>query len=143
MNSMFPIVFPIFGKIPAIIEGAWIGFEISDRAEPPCPTLLNEDHSLLVAPVLAAGERRDGLREYLPAGMAKGVDRGVYDRLRGEGLVTFVPELDLPDGFQLFFRGKITYHGPFTVGHETGALWFNLAGGQFVQRGGNEYNYSR
>ena len=48
-----------FGNIPAIIEGAWIGFEFSNAGAPPSPPLLNEDNSLLASPILAAGDRRD------------------------------------------------------------------------------------
>ncbi len=58
------------------------------------------------------------------------------------GQITFIPQLDIPQSSDLFFRVKIAYHGPFTVGHETGALWLNL-NGQFVLRGGADYNYNR
>ena len=36
-----------YGKMPAIIEAPHIGFEISDRGEPPIPVLLFDGHSLL------------------------------------------------------------------------------------------------
>lgn len=132
-----------FGKIPAIIDGAWIGFAWSDQGEPDVPTLLNEDHSLLRSPILAAGERRDNLAEFLPAGLSEG-SAGIIVSLIG-GQERDIPKLNLAQNLQLFFRAIIRYHGPFTEDHVTEAEWLNIcvSTGEFALRGGAKYNYNR
>jgi len=61
-----------YGKMPAIIEGAWIDFVTDNAGKPPSPTLLWEGHSLLVSPILQPGEKRERIKEYTPAGMTDG-----------------------------------------------------------------------
>lgn len=133
-----------YGKMPAIIEGAYIGFAFSDKAEPPLPTLMGDDHSLMTAPILQVGEKREKIREYVPIGMTTGefqIDvtmNDPFEKTGGEG-----PVFDVPAGSDVFFRAVVEYRGPSTAGHSTGALWLaNYPGaGQLAQRGGEEYNY--
>jgi hypothetical protein len=133
-----------YGKMPAIIEGAYIGFVFSDRAAPPAPPLMEDSHTLMTAPILQAGERRDKIREYLPTGSTTGavfVDvrfQRPSERTRAVG-----PVFDVPEGNDYFFRAIIEYRGPSSQGHSTGALWLTNypASGQLAQRGGDEYNY--
>jgi hypothetical protein len=55
-----------------------------------------------------------------------------------------IPVFNVPAEFDIFFRAVIRYHGPFSGGHETGAMWlYDTATTQFVIRGGEDYNYSR
>jgi hypothetical protein len=42
-----------YGKMPAIIEGAWIDFVTDNEGKPPSPTLLEEGHTLLASPNLS------------------------------------------------------------------------------------------
>jgi hypothetical protein len=139
-----------FGKMPAIIEAPHIGFEISDRGEPPIPTRLHDGHRLISSPILQAGDRREEIREYFPVGMTgEGVAviftvgeqiSGTEPDLRP---CAEVPEFTVPDGFDIFFRAVIRYRGPFSQGHETGALWLYMGDPsfEFAVRGGDEYNY--
>jgi hypothetical protein len=133
-----------FGKSPAIITGAWVGFEFSDRAEPSRPTLLDEQHILLRSPVLAAGEIRTTIRAYLPRGMAS-KDSGVIVapvEETGESAVIWNPRLTLPPNNQLFFIAAIDYDSPFVHDLGTSALWLNSEG-TFVQRPNETHTYSR
>jgi hypothetical protein len=131
-----------YGKMPAIIEGAWIDFVIDNKGEPPIPPLLYDGHSLLSSPILQSGERRENICAYAPLGMAKetlAVNINVKT-----GAETACPDFNIPDGFDVFFRATISYHGPSSKGHETGALWlFNPGSFEFAQRGGEEYNYTK
>ncbi len=136
-----------YGKMPAIIEQAWIGFVFSDRGEPPAPPELWDDHELVTAAILPVGERREKIKEYLPGGMA-GEDmlvrlRGPEDFKRGRD-TTFAPVFNVPKGSDVFFRAIIKYRGPSTAAHITEALWlFNEGSLQFMQRGGETYNYAK
>ncbi len=61
-----------------------------------------------------------------------------------EGTDGAIPTFNIPEGFDVFFRAIIRYRGPFSGGHETGALWlYNPATFEFALRGGEEYNYTR
>jgi hypothetical protein len=151
-----------YGKMPAIIEAPHIGFVISERGEPPTPTLMFDGHSLMNSPILQAGEQRKKIREYFPAGMVgediiARVDRvvraadiepsrvllGASDGL-DEISSDIVPTFNIPDGFDLFFRAVIRYRGPSTAGHETGAVWLYYPDTfEFAVRGGEEHNYVR
>lgn len=145
-----------YGKMPAIIEAPHIGFEISERAEPPMPPLLHDAHNLMATPILQAGEVRKKIRCYLPTGMVGEDINAVIDTVRardidpntliGDGVVeevqTVMPTFTFEDGFDLFFRAVISYRGPFTRGHETGAVWLYSPGTfEFAVRGGEEHNY--
>jgi hypothetical protein len=146
-----------YGKMPAIIDGPHIGFDISERAEPPMPPLLHDAHSLMASPILQAGEVRRNIRAYFPAGMV-GPDITVkIEEIRAADIdpneifsgpekdeppATVFPTVNAPDGFDVFFRAVIRYRGPFTKGHETGAVWlYNPGNFEFVVRGGEEHNY--
>ncbi len=48
-----------------------------------------------------------------------------------------------PTGFDAFLRIMINYRGPTSGGHETGALWMYQSPFDFLNRGGEEYNYTR
>lgn len=149
-----------YGKMPAIIEAPHIGFDISDRGEPPMPPLLHDGHSLMASPILQAGEQRKKIRAYFPNGMV-GPDINVRVQtilaadiepnaiLYGhpalgseEPAETVSPTFNIPEGFDMFFRTFIRYRGPFTTGHETGAVWlYNPGMFEFAVRGGVEHNY--
>jgi hypothetical protein len=131
-----------YGKMPAIIEGAWIDFVPDNKGEPPIPTLLDESHSLLSSPIFQAGERRDNIRAYVPFGMIGG-SCGVIINTK-TGVEAVCPNFIVSEGFDMYFRGTISYRGPSSEGHETGALWlYNPSTFEFAQRGGNEYNYTK
>ena len=90
---------------------------------------------------MQSGEQREKIREYLPAGMV-GEDVIVKIERRGPGEGEVSPTFTIPDGFDVFFRAVIRYRGPFSVGHETGAMWlYNAATFEFMVRGGDDYNY--
>jgi len=127
-----------YGKMPAIIEGAWIDFVLGVAGVPQTPTLLENDHSLLVAPIIQAGEKRL-LRAYLPENM---IDKegASFVVIKGTDDLLQIPELAIPKDHDVFFRAIVSYRSPTSLGHETGALWLFM-GGQLVQRGGEEYNY--
>jgi hypothetical protein len=146
-----------YGKMPAIIEGPHIGFDISERAEPPMPPLLHDAHGLMASPILQAGEVRRNIRAYFPAGMVgpditveiedvRAADIDPNEIFSGpekdEPPQTVFPTVNVPDGFDVFFRAVIRYRGPFTSGHETGAVWlYNPGNFEFAVRGGDKHNY--
>ena len=134
-----------YGKMPAIIEGAYISFVFSDKGVPPLPTLMADSHVLLTAPILQVGEKREKIREYVPTGMTTGdIEIDVTDADDPFGKTGAIgPVFDVPKGNDVFFRAIIEYRGPSSHGHSTGALWLANypANGQFAQRGGDEYNY--
>ena len=132
-----------YGKMPAIIEAPHIGFEIDNGGQPPIPTLVADDHALLVSPILQSGEVRTGFREYFPPQMVgENIAFRQVPAAEGFTLVAF-PDLQAPAGFDIFFRAVIRYRGPVSRGHETSALWLvnYPSEGQLAQRGGDEYNY--
>ena len=59
-----------YGKTPAIIENVRAGFSIS-KSYPDGPTRVDETHSLLISPILEAGEKREKLLEMFPSGMER------------------------------------------------------------------------
>lgn len=134
-----------YGKMPAIIEGAYIGFEFSDRGAPPRPSLMEDSHALMTAPILQAGEKREKIREYVPSGMTNDiVETDVSPDDPSARTPKFAPPgFNVPAGNDVFFRTIIEYRGPFSRNHSTGSLWLANypAAGQLAQRGGDEYNY--
>jgi hypothetical protein len=146
-----------YGKMPAIIEAPHIGFDISERAEPPLPPLLHDSHRLMVSPILQAGEQRKKIRAYFPAGMVGPDIHGIVQVVTAadidpqailsdaeEVTENVVPNINIPDGFDIFFRAVIRYRGPLTAGHETAAVWLYYPGTfEFAVRGGVEHNYVR
>jgi hypothetical protein len=133
-----------YGKMPAILNEAAIGFEISDNGQPPFPLAIMEDHSLFIAPILAAGEART-LREYFPLQEAE--DGSISFRTSqtesGEPTLLPIPPYQSPEGFDTFFRVAIKYRGPQSCGHETAAVWLCQPSFDFVLRGGEAYNFNR
>jgi hypothetical protein len=144
-----------YGKMPAIIEAPHIGFDISDRAEPPMPPLLHDSHNLMASPILQAGEQRKNIRAYFPAGMVGPEINVIVEAVRAadvepnsilsgaeEPPETVFPTFNIPEGFDIFFRALIRYRGPLSAAHETGAVWlYNPGTFEFVIRGGEEHNY--
>ena len=54
----------------------------------------------------------------------------------------FFPNITQANHFETFLRAVVYYRGPFSSGHETGALWWvHNARHELVIRGGDEYNY--
>jgi hypothetical protein len=107
-----------YGKIPAIIKYAQAGMTIG--ATPDSPNRLHEGHTLIAAPILAAGEVRQKIPEqYIWAGGSE------FDQ---DGYV--IPTI--PPGSVLFLWIIVTYRGPFTDQHETRACWmYNESTGRF------------
>src|SRR5262249_36392494 len=101
-----------YGKLPAIIEGAWIDWVISDKAEPPSPPLLEDGHTLMTAPIFGAGEKRESLKGYIPQGMSTGEIVARIDNTPSK-TVAVAPVFDVPEGFDVYFRAVIKYRGPF------------------------------
>jgi hypothetical protein len=132
-----------YGKMPAIIDGAFIGFVFSDTVEPPSAPLMEDSHTLLASPILQSGEKRENIIEYLPIGM---ITPDINVEVRDDSKPGFMtPIFDVPKGSDVFFRATIEYHGPSSEGHETSALWLvnYPSPGQLAQRGGDKYNYTR
>jgi hypothetical protein len=133
-----------YGKMPAIIEQANTGFEVSNRGEPPFPLECAEDHSLVIAPILAAGEPR-ALVEFFP--LQESPDGSVeFDIIvnpaDGEQTLRARPPVQM-EGHDTFFRVIIRYRGPQSRDHETAACWLYLPSRDFVLRGGEPYNHNR
>jgi hypothetical protein len=86
-----------FGKIPALVEAARIGFVFEDSdANPQIPTFVSDDNSLVTAPVLQPGEERNFF-EWLPE--------------NPNGEIIFHPihvgTLDLPTSWAMATTGKV------------------------------------
>ena len=131
-----------YGKMPAIIEYPRIGFVFSDTSGfPQQPLYPNEDHSLVAAPIMRPGEERR-IREYFPENHERPVAFHIINEGTTDQKLVAIPSVDLPNGLMLFFRVVISYRGPCSKGHETGANWLYREPWNFVVRG-DEYNYTR
>lgn len=130
-----------FGKMPAIIEHARLGFVISDCAEPSIPLFAGDDHDLVVSPILQAGERRI-IKEAFPNVEDGSVSFRVLQSHSGE-ILESTPAYEPPPNFDSFFRIVINYRGPNTKAHESCALWLYQPPFDFLNRGGEEYNYTK
>jgi hypothetical protein len=115
------------GKIPAIIEN--LRSNLSVFTDPLDPLAADYNHPLVIAPVLAAGEKRADIP----------VDIGWNDMGTNEYGNT-VPNFG---GQTLFLRVAIAYRGPFTRGHETSiGLRYDERTHRFVEfHTGEKYNY--
>jgi hypothetical protein len=130
-----------YGKMPAIIEFPRVGFVFENaRGDPQEPPLVSEDHSLIATEILKAGEERV-LREYFP-------DNQIGERrfrVLNEGTeyqtIHPIPPTEIGEDHMLFFRAVITYRGPVSTGHETGANWIYREPLDLVSRL-DEYNYT-
>lgn len=132
-----------YGKMPAIIDSAYVGFEISEKAEPPFPLEVSGDHSLAVSPILQGGERRT-LKEYFPTQLDADVGATFRVLPSPEGdILEAVPDFKTDPGFDTFFRVIIYYHGPLSREHETAANWLYNPPFDFLLRGGDEYNCNK
>lgn len=133
-----------YGKMPAIIEGASLGF-VFDAADggPQLPLNLDEDHSLVSSPILSAGEERP-LREYFPANPRGEVSfRMIHEGTDEQSLIR-TPSVEIGLGHRLFFRVIIPYRGPISRGHETRANWlYREEPMDFVRRGGQLNNHTK
>jgi hypothetical protein len=116
-----------YGKIPAIIKHPMVS--LSTFTEPLAPARLDYNHSLIVSPILAAGERRDGIEENLR-----------WDgKLKNDEWNNKFPALG---DEELWFWAIVAYRGPFTDQHETRICWrYDTATGPFIgPYGGPEYS---
>jgi hypothetical protein len=132
------------GQTPAIIDRFRIGASV-DRLRPRPPESADDNHPLLLSPVMASGEKREHLVCYLVGEIRW---KEYYDPdMHGPGDEPQYPDGFTPvleDGELLFLCAEIDYHGASTAGHSTSACWrYNPASYQFVQHGGDEYNYIR
>ena len=119
-----------YGKTPAIIESAHIVLE-TIKSNLNAPLEVDRRHSLVIAPILGAGEGRKDLVEDMPANMmnTKVVDGAI------------VP--DMKHGDDLFFRIIISYRGLFSKGHKSGFCWrYNIHTGHFEPYGHEDYNFT-
>lgn len=131
-----------YGKMPAIIERPYIGFVFSDAdGLPQAATYPNEDHSLVAAPIMKAGEERR-IREYFPVNPQTPVAFQVINEGTNEQALVAVPSVDLSPNQNLWFRAEISYRGPSSKGHKTGANWLYRHPWDLVIRG-DEYNYTK
>jgi hypothetical protein len=107
-----------YGKIPAIIKHAMVS--LSAFTEPLSPARLEYNHSLIVSPILAAGERRDGIEETLK-----------WDgNIKNDEWDNKYPALG---DNELWFWAIVAYRGPFTDQHETRICWrYDEATGHFT-----------
>lgn len=139
-DGFIPYTITNSGQTPVIIE--FIGALPSLGQTPKSPAQENEDHPLVVSPILEARERCSDLI----AEPTFWIDSGIHlmpivQNDFGEILPTF-PKI--PEGESLFFWVKVSYRGPFTKGHETSACWrYDTEVCQFIRYGGEEYNYTR
>jgi hypothetical protein len=130
------------GPMPAIIEGAWVGFELSDRAEPGRPLLVDDSHKLTTNPIMPTGDIRR-IKAFFPTSMIVGVVGDVITVGDSGETRGIIPQFDVPDGNDVFFKAIVKYRGPFSEEHETGAEWIYQGGtDQFVSRGSSG-NYIR
>jgi len=129
-----------YGKLPAIIEYPTLGFVLNDaHGNPQPPVYPDETHSLVSAPILAAGEHRR-LKEYFPASE----DGTIKFRETVDEHMERVPDLGLGPNQDMFFRAVIRYRGPTSIGHETGVSWlYREPFFDFVARSGVQFNYNR
>ena len=118
-----------YGKIPAVIKEARVGMNVF--SEPFNPPVLGPHHSLSISPILAAGEIRHDLEEFL----------------QWENFTATKDDPHAPDfgDDELFFSVVITYRGPFSDGHETRACWrYDQYSGRFIgPYGGAEHSGER
>jgi hypothetical protein len=118
-DALFSVTYSVanYGKTPAVIERAQAGLIVAQTLVE--PDRLGDYHSLIVSPILAPGEARHDL-----------VERLVWDDFGNDEDSSIVPNLG---DRSLFFAIIISYHGPFTNGHETRAYWrLNEATGRLV-----------
>src|ERR1700733_12578478 len=112
-----------YGKMPAIIEFPRIGFVFEDaRGDPQQPPLVEDDHSLMTSEILRAGEERR-LREYFPTNPNGGARFRIINEGTPQEALMQIPDVDLGGGHIMFFRAVISYRGPVSQRHETGANW--------------------
>jgi hypothetical protein len=129
-----------YGKTPAILEAVSVGFETDPNGKIAVPPFVWDGHPLDAARILAAGERRGKLREYI------GPDHITTDIevvLDPDAPNPRLPVFKLKRNESQFFRVVIRYRGPFTRNHEVGAMWRYTGNGIFAPRGDSEYNYQR
>jgi hypothetical protein len=110
-----------YGKMPAIIETPCIGFVLSDaNGLPQTPMYPSEDHSLVAAPIMKAGEERR-IREYFPTNPQNPVAFQILNEGTSDQTLVAIPSVDLSPDLLLFFRAEVSYRGPSSKGHKTGA----------------------
>jgi hypothetical protein len=128
-----------YGKMPAIVEYPRLGFVFEDaHGQPQSPILVSEDHSLMTSQILKAGEERE-FRAYFPASK----DGSVRFQILHEGTQreALHPIPSVESDHIMFFRAIISYRGPVSRGHETGANWLYREPWDFVTRL-DKYNYT-
>jgi hypothetical protein len=126
-----------YGQTPAVIENVGAGFYAGEFPE--APLRVDDDHDLLVSPVLRPGEFRENLHAIIPEPfIAEGL--GIIVNIE-EGTTYPVPKIEPNE--DLFFRVTVQYRGPFSDEHITSATWvYHKTFGHFVQYGHKDYNYT-
>lgn len=125
------------GKTPAIVENMRASFSTGE-VDPETPLRVDEDHSLLISPIMGAGEIRKKLVGQLPDGVA------TTSQWAGNNDYYDIEVPNIPNAEDLFFWIRVEYRGAFSRGHESSFCWrFHKGDRLFVQHGGDEYNYVR
>lgn len=139
-DGFVPYTVANYGQTPAVIEKNGARLSLGDLPE--IPEQENEDHPLVISPVMEPGEKLDKLYAQSTFWLDSG-GRVIDLRQSPSGeILQAVP--NIPAGKSLFLWIKISYRGPLTGGHETSACWrYDQIVCQFISYGGEEYNYSR
>jgi hypothetical protein len=120
-----------FGKTPAIIERAHFVLE-NIKSNLNAPLEVDRRHSLVIAPILGAGEIRKDLAEDVPINILN------YTTTNNG---KFSPALN--HGDDIFFRALVYYRGSFTKGHVSSYCWrYNTYTAHFEPYGHEDYNYT-
>jgi hypothetical protein len=125
-----------FGQTPAIVENIGAGFH--EGSTPFAPKKVDDDHSLVVGPIMPPGDVRGALRELLPEPY---IPENLGEVVNVDGRTYPIPKYGSDQ--DLLFRVIVYYRGPFSDGYKTSATWrFSRSLGYFVEFGGREYNYT-
>jgi hypothetical protein len=144
-NPMQRLTYAIInhGKTPAIIDYIQIGDSVSVN-QPAMPDREEAHHPLLASPIMASGEKREGIGHFF--GYAIEWEE-FYDR---DG--PSYEDQQYPDSFtpvltgdeNLYFRMIVGYHGVSSKGHSTSSCWrYRPETRQFIQYGGADLNFVR
>lgn len=128
-----------YGQTPAIVLNMGASFS-ENQIDPGVPLRVDDDHPILVAPILEPDKVHHNLKELIPENFIP-EDLGIMIDL-ATGTTHPIPRI--ADGENLFFKVIIEYRGAFTKGHVTSACWrYSRTNNHFVQYGHADYNYEQ
>ena len=126
------------GEAPAIIESVKCQF-IFTKAHKEIPLSVEQDHPLIVNPIIGPGETRQNIPHLVPAGLLS-ADKVIY--LYGNRRASMAPQER--HGREFIFLIKIQYRGISSRGHVSSGLWrWNYSVSRFEAYGGEEKNYAK